>query len=674
VVGPGSDDGSGASTLARARAVIGPGVSRFGYHPALDGIRALAVLAVIAYHDNATWARGGFLGVDAFFVLSGFLITTLLLLEYRRAAGVSLASFWGRRARRLLPALFLVLVFVAWYTHHYVAPWERTSIRNDGIASLFYFANWRFILDQQSYFTLFSAASPVRHTWSLAIEEQFYIVWPLVVLACLRIGRGSARVLAAVSGIGALGSIVAMATLYQDGDPSRAYYGTDARAHELLIGALTAVALVNWRPPDAVRRALMAIGPVALAGMALFWLHLGDTDPIYYQGGSVLFALLVALIIAAVMNGGWARSVLSLRPLPWVGRLSYGLYLWHWPITVWLVPNRVHVSPLTLNLARLGLTFVAATLSYYLVERPIRVGWSRRPRPIAWLAPIGLGITLVAVLASTAGATPPPSYMWGYGDPLICGTPRAAESAQARTSYLAEKPKPIPRSVRNQRILLVGDSTACSLWAGLRQVGKVNHMRVAQASVFGCGVASGQITTTRNEQITPHSERCDQLVDETLRAKLPKAKPQIVIWMSIWEKSDILQDGKTLVSGTKAGDRAMLARMDAALRRLTLGNAKVIVVNVAPPAPNDAEGTKNTSNAIDNTSYARLASINRRFAKRHPGKVTLIDLTPELCPQGPPCPALVDGERVRPDGRHFTPAAAAHYSDWLLRQIAKRER
>jgi len=213
VVGPGADDGSGATIYERAAEAIGPTATRFGYHPGLDGIRGLAVLAIIAYHDNYHWARGAFLSVDAFFVLSGFLITALLILEYRRHDRIAMGAFWGRRARRLLPALFLVLIAVAIYTDHYVVPWNRTSIRNDGLASLFYVANWRFILDKQSYFTLFLAASPLRHMWTLAIEEQFYLIWPLVAFACLRIGRGSTRVLGAVAGLGVLASVWAMAAI-----------------------------------------------------------------------------------------------------------------------------------------------------------------------------------------------------------------------------------------------------------------------------------------------------------------------------------------------------------------------------------------------------------------------------------------------------------------------------
>ncbi|MBV8951304.1 MAG: acyltransferase, partial [Actinobacteria bacterium] len=171
---------------------------KFAYHASLDGLRALALLAIVAYHFNYGWARGAYLSVDLFFILSGFLITTLLIMEWQGSGRIALRAFWARRARRLLPALLLLLVFVAIFTRLEVLPWNRPAIRGDGIASLFYVANWRFIVDKQGYFELFSAASPLRHMWTLAIEEQFYLVWPLVVFAVIRVCRGSLRAFAGV--------------------------------------------------------------------------------------------------------------------------------------------------------------------------------------------------------------------------------------------------------------------------------------------------------------------------------------------------------------------------------------------------------------------------------------------------------------------------------------------
>ena len=660
---PGTDTlpgGAPAGTVAPAAPANG-----FRYHPALDGLRALAVLAVIAYHDSYAWAKGGFLGVDLFFVLSGFLITTLLVVEFRRASTIRLSDFWARRARRLLPALLLVLAFVAVYTHFGVVPWERNGVRNDMFASLFYVANWRFIFDQQGYFQLFSAASPLRHMWSLAIEEQYYLVWPLVVLACLRVGRGSARVLGLVCGAGAVASIVAMRMRFHPGDPSGAYYATDARAHTLLIGALLALGLLAWKPNARARRALAALAIPALLVVLVAAHRASGTGSAYYHGGSALFAVVVAVVIAGVLQPGPLASLLAWRPLAWIGRISYGLYLWHWPIDVWLVPARVHVGTTTLNLLRLAVTFAAAVVSYYAIERPIRERrWNLRVSATAFVPAVAIMAGVIGV--SAVGATGLPGYIWGWGDPLRCGAPRPDEARAATAAETSRGPLALPPSARRQRVLLVGDSTACSLWPGLAAVGAATGIATDQGSVFGCGVASGEITTTRNEAITPNSSRCSTLVDSAQSEALARSRPTVVVWMSIWEKSDLVVDGHTVVAGTPAGEREIMARMDAALARLTAGGARVVLVTEAAPAPNPAEGTLTTSTKADNDGYARLNALLVRFQARHRDQVSIVDLASKLCPKGPPFPERVDGLVARPDGRHFTPAAATWAARWIL--------
>jgi peptidoglycan/LPS O-acetylase OafA/YrhL len=651
--------------IAAGRFEAGSTATRFGYHAALDGLRAIAVLSVIAYHYDYSWAKGGFLGVDTFFVLSGFLITSLLVLEFRRTSTLRFAAFWARRARRLLPALLLVLAFVAAYSHLAVVPWERNGVRNDMFASLFYVANWRFIFDQQGYFQLFSAASPLRHMWSLAIEEQYYLVWPLVVLVCLRVGRGSTRLLGWLCVLGAAGSILDMRWRFHPGDPSGAYYATDARAHTLLVGALLALLLLAWKPGARARRALAVAAIPAMVMMLVAARVASGTGASYYHGGSALFAGLIAILIAGVLQPGPVSSVLSQRPLAWIGRISYGLYLWHWPVDVWLVPSRVHVGTTTLNLLRLGVTFVAAVASYYLVERPIRERtWSLRLSAAAF-AP-AVAVMAVIIAASAVGATAPPGFIWGYGDPLLCGPPRPGETREAVAAAASMGPLSLPASARNQRILLVGDSTACSLWPGLNAAGDAADIATYQGSVFGCGVASGEITTTRNEAITPHSSRCPELVDSDVRQALARARPTIVLWMSVWEKSDLVVDGRTVVAGTAAGEKEIMARMDAALARLTAGGARVVMLTEAAPAPNPAQGTQTTSLKADNDGYVRLNALLRRFQARHRGQVSLVDLATKVCASGPPCPERVDGLHARPDGHHFTPTAATWAARWIL--------
>ena len=748
--------------VAPPRPHVAPGdepavTHRLRHHASLDGLRALAVLAVIAYHFNFTWARGGFLGVDLFFVLSGFLITTLLILEWRRTERIALRQFWGRRARRLLPALMIVLVFVAIITVFAIQPWNRASVRDDGLASLFYVANWRFVAAKQGYFELFSAPSPLRHMWSLAIEEQFYLVWPLIAYVSLRAARGSLKLLSAVCIAGIAASAAVMAVTYRRADPSRAYYGTDARAHALLLGAFLAIVLIVWPLAAAARRRLQIASALAFVVMLYAWHVATGTSARYYHGGSVAYAVLACIVIAGAMQPGLLRQVLSFGPLTWIGRISYGLYLFHWPLNVYLVPTRVHgLHGLPLDLLRLTATFAAATISFYLVELPIRerrlptLPRRRAPqlalartrgerRNIArWLALPAVACTLAVVLASTTGASPAPSYLaggappayrtppppphasgptppaaqsdsppgasapstdaslsaardapgrsfkapvppsatypWAYGDPLFCGEPRPNESQAAADEARKLGPAEVGDTAGGLRVLIVGDSTACSLYPGLKAVGGEVGATVGQAAVFGCGVASGQITTTRNEQITPHSERCPAMVDEVVAPALFELRPDVVVWMSIWEKSDMVVGRDTLVSGTPAGDAEMLRRMDAELARLTSDGAKVVVLTEAAAAPNDAQGISNTSNAVDDESYARLNRILERFAATNPHDVTLVDLAKQVCPKGPPCPEDVDGLRLRPDGRHFTPTAAAIEAQWLMPQIVEAAR
>ena len=225
------------------------------YMPALDGLRALAVLAVLLYHGNVSWAHGGYFGVDAFFVLSGFLITGLLLAEWRDEGGINFKQFWVRRARRLLPALALVVVAVAVYAARYAMPIELHQLRRDALSTIGYVANWSQIFAHQSYFEQFAAPSALKHTWSLAIEEQFYLVWPLLVFAAMRIGRGSKKVLLGGCLVLATASAIEMAVLYSPGhDPSRVYYGTDTRAQSLLIGAILAILVSAARAGSLPRR------------------------------------------------------------------------------------------------------------------------------------------------------------------------------------------------------------------------------------------------------------------------------------------------------------------------------------------------------------------------------------------------------------------------------------
>ncbi len=404
--------------------------ARLHYLPGIDALRALAVLAVLAYHANWEGVPGGFLGVDVFLVISGYLITALLLTERASAGQVSLRRFWWRRARRLLPAVLLVLGF--WLAYAVVfLPDEVAGLRADALASLSYVTNWYLIFSDQSYFAAFARPSLFRHLWSLAVEEQFYLLWPVVFVAGLG-ALGRRRLLVAVAA-GIAASTALMWVLFEPGgDPSRVYYGTDTRLAGLLVGA--ALALV-WHPQrlrsQVGRRApalLDGIGVVALVLLVRQFLVVDEFDPSLYRGGFLHVALLTAVVLAVVAHPAARLGRVLGRPaLLWLGLRSYGVYLWHWPVFMVTRPGvDVGLDGPGLLAVRLGLTALAAELSYRFVELPVRRGalergwarWQARPAGGLGFTPGTLmGAAAATVLVGLLGVAvvsaerPPPSQL-----------------------------------------------------------------------------------------------------------------------------------------------------------------------------------------------------------------------------------------------------------------------
>jgi peptidoglycan/LPS O-acetylase OafA/YrhL len=384
----------------------------------LDGLRAIAVVAVMLFHADLSFARGGYLGVDLFFVISGFLITGLLLGESEATGRLALGPFYWRRAKRLLPASW-AMTAAAVLAAAFLAPDALPRLRWDGLASLFYATNWELIGAGKSYFEFTGRQPLLLHLWSLAIEEQFYILWAPVLLLCLP--RFRARTMAivalvlAAAGIGWMALLVARMGYPETGDPTRLYFGTDTHGFGLLIGA--ALGLL-WRPSQIAARlspadqeGVFLFGGLALvACLATFYL-LDETRAWLYPWGFVLSAAISAvLIVAATHPGAGFGAWLDNKPMRWIGARSYGLYLWHWPIYMLTRPDLDLNWPESSILAlRLGLTFAVAGLSYRYLEMPIRRGaadrlvaaWRAR-RPMGWrpaLAGILAGATAVAAVA-----------------------------------------------------------------------------------------------------------------------------------------------------------------------------------------------------------------------------------------------------------------------------------
>jgi len=611
--------------------------------PGLDGLRGVAVAGVVLYHLG--YLTGGYLGVDAFFVLSGFLITSLLVHEWGRGRGIGLRAFWARRARRLLPALFGVLLGVAVYAVLFADPTLLDQIRGDAYATLAYVANWRSVWSGQSYFTQFTAPSPLEHTWSLAIEEQFYVIWPLVFLGVMTLRRGSLRALFTVTLALALASQLWMIVRYSpNGDPSRVYFGTDTRAGSILLGAALAV-WIAWKGParsHASRRALELGGWVAIGVLALAWTRLGGESDWLYRGGFLVCAVAVAAVIAAAAHpevGGISR-LLSVRPLAALGLISYGVYLWHWPIDLALTPGRVGFGGVPLDVVRIAATLVIATLSFVLVERPIRQGALRRLTLWTWV-PAGATACAVAVFASTVGAVPAPT----------AGRPAVTASSHGPGV--------------DRRLLLLGDSVAGSLASGLVEHHTPWSVTVVDGSHQGCGYVptsdvvrdiAGNPLHGRFKRIMSGYRKINCDVD--WKHAVATLRPVAVVIALGTDDYLRLRDGPC----TSTYVHAYTSRLTSDVAAIEAKGVRVVVATIAYPRPDftrlvDEQGTYRRVDC-ENGLIRNVAAVT------HAG---VLDLGSMVCAHGPgTCITTFGHAVVRWDGIHYTAGGVAMFAPRLL--------
>ncbi|HEY0537510.1 MAG TPA: acyltransferase [Actinoallomurus sp.] len=371
---------------------------------ALDGLRGVAILGVLLFHTGHL--SGGFLGVDLFFALSGYLITGLLLREIEATGTVSLVAFWGRRIRRLLPALAIMLVGVSLLVCAVGSPDMVRATLSDGPWVQLDLVNWHLLMESASYWDRFGSARVFEHLWSIAVEEQFYLVWPVLVLVIARWGRQVDRRVALVAVLGSAVSLVLMIVLVSSADPTRVYTGTDTRAFSLLLGALVATRPVR----DALARAVgpWAGGVLALltVGIATVWLLVDGVNSLWlFTGGLFMHSLAGALLVGLCVQAprSVVARVFAWQPLRWLGSISYSVYLWHWPISVLLSPQRTRLDGWAQTVAVCAASIGLAVLSKYLVEDPIRfrANWARgRSGLLAFTAlMIGLAVLWLAMPA-----------------------------------------------------------------------------------------------------------------------------------------------------------------------------------------------------------------------------------------------------------------------------------
>jgi peptidoglycan/LPS O-acetylase OafA/YrhL len=400
------------------------------YMPGLDGLRAIAVLSVIVFHLGFNWAPGGLLGVGIFFTLSGYLITDLLLAQLSARGKIKLGSFWLARARRLLPALFVMLaVVVAWVT--IFGPSQPDQFRKAVVSAVFYLNNWQQILGNVSYFARFAPEGPLNHLWSLSVEEQFYILWPFLLLLGTKLVRekplpsGVRPRLAIVTLTLALVATIEMAILYHPSlDPSRIYYGTDTRAGGLLFGAALAMVWPSRRlskriTPQA-RNLLDGLGALGLLIIAIMVWQVGEFDSFLYQGGFVVLSLATVMVLMPLAHPACRLgTILGVRPLRWVGVRSYAIYLWQTPVIVLTAAHAANPQDegLLRKLLQVAAIFGISALSWKFIEEPIRHGaigrFFARRRAVGWkwetFAPamrgviVGTGIVLIVAAAGMAG-------------------------------------------------------------------------------------------------------------------------------------------------------------------------------------------------------------------------------------------------------------------------------
>jgi peptidoglycan/LPS O-acetylase OafA/YrhL len=648
---------------------VGAG-QQLDYVPAFDGIRGIAVLAIMVYHGGLLLTSGGFYSLDTFFTLSGFLITTLLLAEWQRTGSIRLARFWARRARRLLPALLLLLVVVLLYTRFAFPPGSDPGIRLDTLSTLFYVANWHFILVGSNYFASTGVTSPLLHTWSLAVEEQFYLVWPLVLLLVFRTGR-SLRFLFGLCVVGACLSALLMAWLYSPAAVNRIYYGTDTRAQSLLVGAALATAfrMVAERrhaagtdrrqddaasTPDAVaagtsdawvssgpdRRAWLLASVAGVIGVlvtAALWIWVSVDDAFAFRGGFLLAALATAAVLANIVIA--PRSLvprcLAVRPLRALGRISYGLYLWHFPLILWLNESNTGLGGWELFALRFGCTVVVATLSYRLVELPIRQRrllktWS------AWVAtPVGVtGVVVVAVLASSV-------------TPVTAASTSFRPPAAHRGGIYAGPPV---------KVLLLGDSTALTLGLGLSAYERAYNIELKDDGVLGCGVTDGSevqlkgITHDMTPECSgaPGTESWQQMWAHQLATVRPNV---VMILVGRWEVANRTYHGRWTNILNPSYAAYVQRQLGSAVRLAGSQGAKVMLLT----APCYDSGEQPNGSGWPEDSPKRLAAFNaivRRVAATSANS-TLVNFEPLACPSGH-YQTYIEGVDARYDGVHFT--------------------
>jgi peptidoglycan/LPS O-acetylase OafA/YrhL len=668
------------------------------YQPALDGVRALAVLAVLAFHAEVPGFSGGYLGVSVFFTLSGFLITTLLVNEAETTGRVSAGAFYARRARRLLPASVLcigLIVVLAAVTDLFDGV---ADLRAHVVGSLLQVVNWVLLFGDGSYQQLFQqaagTASPLEHYWSLSIEEQFYWLWPLAFLALTRVAktrRSQTALLGLITALFAISSPVIAGVWGGDA----AYWATPARMAEILIGGVLALVVTGRSLP----RWWSIAAPAALLALAVAVVTFPTSGGPAYAGMLPLVAVGSAALLLGLQVEGPVRAALSIAPLVWLGKISYGVYLYHWPVYVIVDERRTDLDGAPLVILRLAITLAIAQVSYMLVELPIRRGRTVR-LPITFAAAAGvtaalaiIGFAVVpasaadywsasaadaeaasikpsaeplapVVAAPTTTVTTTPATTPTAGSDTTTAAPAAATTVVAAPVDTEPTPTtlpPIPELTRPVRIIVAGDSTAVATGNGLVAWAAANP-QLAQVEIvaeLGCGfVRGGEVMVL---EWTPVGDRCDEWLDETLPARVEALAPDVVMLMTTsWDVLDRRwpETGEVVPTDPEYRER-IVGDVAEVSDRLGAGGAGKVVW-VREPIPNVYWWGSGQAQE-DPTRHAEIYAAMDAVADSSGGDVVVVDLPDWLHEQG-----LDVDQAARPDGVHWSPEASLRIADEYL--------
>ncbi len=661
------------TSSAAGESAIGSEPTAATYRPHLDGLRAVAVYLVVLFHAGSSWFSGGFIGVDVFFVLSGYLVTQLLLRDIVSNGRIRLGRFYSRRFRRLLPAAFVVLIVTACVYTAIASPAEQIDVIGSFKAAFLYSTNWYFVHQSTAYFGANIATNPVLHFWSLAVEEQFYVVWPLTLTGAFVLTRRwdrakQLRMIGAVVAVGVLGSALFALSL-KSGDPNRAYYGTDTRAYELLAGALVALVpsiVATARQRRGQMRAATIASIAALGVLASSWVHLDAIE----RGIAVTITTVVLIVALETADGGIVKRLLSTRTMTYLGKISYGTYLWHWLVILVLLKT-FHPS----TLATIGIAFLVATglasLSFDLMEHPIRAS-QRLDRHRGAVIALGLTVTVVSALVlvpsilddSHAGAVGVAGSVTSGVAPVPAGLDWRAvkrEDRSAPTCFAKPLTKCVVVHGTGKTVALIGDSHAQMLIAPMTEIAKAENWTLAVLIWNACPWQDGLWRFTAANRRSCLAWKAD------LRTRvIPRLNPDVVVLIHAPMDREGLKgqhlggpDGP-LATGSPAAERAIEAATDKTVARLS-ANRDVVIIEPIPQGPPgyDPLGCLSTARFLDQCRFVASASPSPteqhyRALARSSDHVFDLDIDRLACPYLPICDPVVRGKIVWYDLSHLS--------------------